>query len=416
MFYNDSAATTPESAIAGIDAFLGGPKVSNIYLIASLMLLLGFIFGRLLKKIGLTEVLAYILAGILIGPIFKFNVPDWFNSVVTAITLSFVAYMVGLSFSFKFLRRMGKKVITILVVEVIITSLVVWAIVFIFTKNLPLSIILGSLAPATAPAGTIAVIRDLKAKGSLTDVSIAIVGLDDAAGIIIYSFGIVLTKSLLGGNVNIKAFVFRPLWEIFGAILLGIIIGFIVSFITNRAKKLSSDHIFIITVGVVVLSWGIAQVIGVSAILTCMIFGTVMINFNMSISNQSNRLIDNIMSPIFILFFAAIGTQIDFSKFLGMVGLVLIYCIGRSIGKVLGCGLGGVLSHSESKITKYLGIALLNQAGVAVGLAFLAAQELSAYPMGALIPTLMATTTAVFQILSPLGTQYALKKSGESTI
>ncbi len=389
---------------------------SNIYLIASLMLLLGFIFGRLLKKIGLTEILAYILAGILIGPIFKFNVPDWFNSVVTAITLSFVAYMVGLSFSFKFLRRMGKKVITILVVEVIITSLVVWAIVFIFTKNLPLSIILGSLAPATAPAGTIAVIRDLKAKGSLTDVSIAIVGLDDAAGIIIYSFGIVLTKSLLGGNVNIKAFVFRPLWEIFGAILLGIIIGFIVSFITNRAKKLSSDHIFIITIGVVVLSWGIAQVIGVSAILTCMIFGTVMINFNMSISNQSNRLIDNIMSPIFILFFAAIGTQIDFSKFLGMVGLVLIYCIGRSIGKVLGCGLGGVLSHSESKITKYLGIALLNQAGVAVGLAFLAAQELSAYPMGALIPTLMATTTAVFQILSPLGTQYALKKSGESTI
>ncbi len=389
---------------------------SNIYLIASLMLLLGFIFGRLLKKIGLTEVLAYILAGILIGPIFKFNVPDWFNSVVTAITLSFVAYMVGLSFSFKFLRRMGKKVITILVVEVIITSLVVWAIVFIFTKNLPLSIILGSLAPATAPAGTIAVIRDLKAKGSLTDVSIAIVGLDDAAGIIIYSFGIVLTKSLLGGNVNIKAFVFRPLWEIFGAILLGIIIGFIVSFITNRAKKLSSDHIFIITIGVVVLSWGIAQVIGVSAILTCMIFGTVMINFNTSISNQSNRLIDNIMSPIFILFFAAIGTQIDFSKFLGMVGLVLIYCIGRSIGKVLGCGLGGVLSHSESKITKYLGIALLNQAGVAVGLAFLAAQELSSYPMGALIPTLMATTTAVFQILSPLGTQYALKKSGESTI
>lgn len=389
---------------------------SNIYLIVSLMLLLGFIFGRLLKKIRLTEVLAYILTGILIGPVFKFNVPDWFNSVVTAITLSFVAYTVGLSFSFKFLRKMGKKVITILVVEVIVTSLVVWAIVFIFTKNLPLSIILGSLAPATAPAGTIAVKRDLKAKGSLTDVAIAIVGLDDAAGIIIYSFGIVLTKSLLGGNVNIKASVFHPLWEIFGAILLGIAIGFIVSFLTNRAKKLSSDHIFIITIGVVMLSWGIAQVIGVSAILTCMVFGMVMVNFNNSISNRSNKLIDNIMSPIFILFFATIGTRIDFSKLGGMIGLVLIYCIGRSAGKVLGCGLGGILSHSESKITKYLGIALLDQAGVAVGLAFLAAQELSAYPMGALIPTLMATTTAVFQILAPLGIQYALKKSGESTI
>ncbi len=388
---------------------------SNIYLITALMLLLGFIFGRILKKFGLTEVLAYILAGMLLGPVFKFNVPSFFNKVVTAITLSFVAYMVGLSFSFRFLARMGRKIITILVVEVIITSLVVWVIVFIFTRNLPLSIILGSLAPATAPAGTIAVIRDLKAKGSLTNVSIAIVGLDDAAGIIIYSFGIVLVKALLGGKINLSAFILRPLWEIFGAVLLGVLIGFLVSFFTNKTK-LISDHIFIISIGTVMLSWGIAQIIGVSAILTCMVFGTVMINFNVSISNQSNRLIDSIMSPVFILFFAAIGTQIDFARFREMLGLVLIYCAGRSLGKILGCGLGGALSHSEGKIVKYLGIALLNQAGVAVGLAFLAAQELSAYQMGGLITTLMATTTAVFQILSPLGTQFALKKSGESTI
>ncbi len=388
---------------------------SNIYLITALMLLLGFIFGRILKKFGLTEVLAYILAGMLLGPVFKFNVPSFFNKVVTAITLSFVAYMVGLSFSFRFLARMGRKIITILVVEVIITSLVVWVIVFIFTRNLPLSIILGSLAPATAPAGTIAVIRDLKAKGSLTNVSIAIVGLDDAAGIIIYSFGIVLVKALLGGKINLSAFILRPLWEIFGAVLLGALIGFLVSFFTNKTK-LISDHIFIISIGTVMLSWGIAQIIGVSAILTCMVFGTVMINFNVSISNQSNRLIDSIMSPVFILFFAAIGTQIDFARFREMLGLVLIYCAGRSLGKILGCGLGGALSHSEGKIVKYLGIALLNQAGVAVGLAFLAAQELSAYQMGGLITTLMAATTAVFQILSPLGTQFALKKSGESTI
>ncbi len=389
--------------------------LSNVYLMASLMLLLGFILGRLLKKIGFTEVLAYIIAGILIGPVFKFTIPRSFNKVVTAITLSFVAYMVGLSFSFKFLKRMGKAIITILIVEVVITSLVVWALVFVFTKNMALSIILGALAPATAPAGTIAVIRDLKAKGSLTNVAIAIVGLDDAAGIIIYSFGIVLTRALLGGKVDIKAFVIRPMWEIFGAVLLGAAVGFIVSYLTNRAK-LSSDNIFIISIGAVMLSWGIAQVMGVSAILTCMIFGTVMVNFNTSISNQSNRLIDNIMSPIFILFFAAIGAEIDFSQFLAMLGIVLVYCIGRSIGKVLGCGLGGFISKSEAKITKYLGVALLNQAGVAVGLAFLAAQELSAYHMGGIITTLMATTTAVFQILSPLGTQYALKKSGESSV
>ena len=387
----------------------------NIYLVASLMLLLGFVFGRLLKKIGLTEVLAYILAGIVISPILKINVSAAFDNVVTAITLSFVAYMVGLSFSAKFLKRMGKKVVTILVVEVIVTSAVVWALVYIFTKNLPLSIILGSLAPATAPAGTIAVIRDLRAKGSLTDVSIAIVGLDDAAGIIIYSFGIVLTKALLGGTINANALVLRPLWEIFGAVLLGAIVGSVASFFTARSN-LSSDHIFIISIGVVVLTWGIAKYIGVSAILSCMILGTIMINFNPSISNKSNKLIDSVMSPVFILFFAAIGAEIDFAQLLQMLGLVLVYCAARSIGKVLGCGAGGLLAKAEPKITKYLGIALLNQAGVAVGLAFLAAQELSAFHIGISITTLMATTTAVFQILSPLGTQFALKKSGESRI
>jgi Kef-type K+ transport system membrane component KefB len=387
----------------------------NIYLIVSLMLLLGFIFGRLLKRIGLTEILAYIVAGILIGPLLHFKVPAEFNSVITAVTLSFVAYMVGLSFSFDFLKRAGKKVVIILIVEVIITSLVVWFLTYIFTKNMPLSIILGSLAPATAPAGTIAVIRDLRSKGSLTEVAIAVVGLDDAAGIIIYSFGIVLTKALLGGSINVSSFILRPLWEIFGAVIVGGAVGFLVSFLTNKSK-MSSDHIFIVSIGIVILTWGIAKYIGVSAILSCMILGTVMVNYNKSISNRSNQLIDRIMSPIFILFFAAIGAEIDFVQFASILGVVLIYCLARSIGKIIGCGLGGIMAHAEPKITKYLGVALLNQAGVAVGLAFLAAQELSAFNMGVLITTLMATTTAVFQILSPLGTQFALKKSGESSI
>jgi Kef-type K+ transport system membrane component KefB len=323
--------------------------------------------------------------------------------------------MVGLSFSFDFLKRAGKKVVIILIVEVIVTSLVVWFLTYIFTKNMPLSIILGSLAPATAPAGTIAVIRDLCSKGSLTEVAIAIVGLDDAAGIIIYSFGIVLTKALLGGSINVASFILRPLWEIFGAVIVGSIVGFLVSFLTNKSK-MSSDHIFIVSVGIVILTWGVAKYIGVSAILSCMILGTVMVNYNKSISNRSNQLIDRVMSPIFILFFAAIGAEIDFVQFASIIGVVLVYCLARSIGKIIGCSLGGIMAHAEPKITKYLGVALLNQAGVAVGLAFLAAQELSTFNMGVLITTLMATTTAVFQILSPLGTQFALKKSGESSI
>ncbi len=138
-----------------------------------------------------------------------------------------------------------------------------------------------------------------------------------------------------------------------------------------------------------------------------------MINFNRPVGIRSSRLLDSIMTPVFILFFSAIGMGINFSQFMSGWLIAITYCVGRSLGKVIGCSLGSILSKSESKITKYLGIALLNQAGVAVELAFLAAQELAKYNIGSFIITLMATTTAFFQLVSPLD-QFAIKKAGEA--
>ncbi|MDI6885239.1 MAG: cation:proton antiporter [archaeon] len=386
----------------------------NIYVLVALILLLGFIFGRLLRKVGLTSVLAYLFAGIIIGPVLNFTTPKQFDAVVTAITLAFVAYTIGLSFSFGFLKKMGRKIVIILIAEVLITSLVVWIFIYLLTKDLPLSLILASLAPATAPAGTIAVLRDLRSKGTLTDVCVAIVGLDDAAAIVIYSVGIVSVKTLLGGKASVASSFIYPAWNIFGAIALGGLIGAILSYSTKKAY-LSSDHIFIISIIAAILSWGLAEMINVSTILTCMILGATVINLNVHIGNRSNELLDNIMTPIFILFFTVIGMKVDFSQFVTIWAVVIMYCLGRSAGKVLGSSIGGILSKSEPKITKYLGFTLLNQAGVAVGLALLAAQELSGYGLGGLIITLMATTTAIFQIFAPLGVQYAVKKTGEAT-
>jgi len=379
------------------------------------MLLLGFIFGRLLRKVGVTEILGCLIAGVVIGPILHFNIPEKVISVITGITLAFVAYQVGLSFSFSFLKKRGKKILIILLTEAFATSIIVWAVVYLFTRKAALSVILASLAPATAPAGTIAVLREFRAKGILTEVSIAIVGLDDAVAIFIYSVGIVWTKALLGEGVNIMVSVIQPIREVFGAIVLGGVIGIIVSYISRKVSLLE-DHIFVVFTAVAILSWGIAELLGVSAILTCMIFGTMVININEYIGKRSSKLMDNIMTPIFILFFVVIGLKIDFSKFASIWSVVIIYCVARSIGKIAGCSLGGVLARAERKVTKYLGIALLNQAGVAVGLAFLASQELSLHGLGNIIITLMATTTAVFQLLSPLGTQFAIKKAGEARI
>jgi len=387
----------------------------NIYILVALILILGFILGRVLRKLRVTEILAYILAGIIIGRALNFSPPEQFNVIITGTSLALIAYMVGLSFSFAFLKRMGKQMVIVLIVQVFITVAATWGFVYLLTRDLPLSIILGSLAGATDPAGTIAVLRDLRAKGSLTDMTIALVGLDDAVVIVVYAVGIALTKMLLGAEAGISFAFTYPLREIFGGLGLGGAIGAVLSYVTKK-MHLTSDHIFVISLAAAILCWGLAEMIGVSAMLTCMALGTAVINLNAQVGSRSNELVDNIMTPIFVLFFAAIGMQMDLSLFHLMWPLIIMYCVGRSIGKITGCSLGGVLAKSESKIKKYIGFAMLPQAGVAMGLSFLAAQALSGYELGGTIITLATTTTVVFGLISPPLVQYAVKKAGEVNI
>jgi Kef-type K+ transport system membrane component KefB len=385
----------------------------NIYVLVALILILGFILGRILRRLRLTEVLAYILAGIIIGRILNFSPPEQFNGIITGISLALIAYMVGLSFSFAFLKRMGKQMVIILIVQVVITVAATWGFVYLLTKDLPLSIILGSIAGATDPAGTIAVLRDLRAKGSITDMTIALVGLDDAVVIVVYAVGIALTKMLLGMETSVSFVFSHPLWEISGGLGLGGAIGVAISYVMKK-MHLSSDNIFLISITAAILCWGLAELIEVSAMLTCMALGTAVINLNVQVGNRSNELVDNIMTPIFVLFFATIGMQMEFSLFLLMWPLIIVYVVGRSIGKITGCSLGGVLAKSEPKIKKYIGFAMLPQAGVAMGLASLAAQALSGYELGGTIITLATTTTVVFGLLSPPVVQYAIQKAGEA--
>ena len=390
----------------------------NIYVLVALILILGFILGRILRRLRLTEVLAYILAGIIIGLIVRhpdFTLPEQFSVIITETSLALIAYMVGLSFSFAFLKRMGKQMVIILIVQVVMTVVATSGFVYLLTKNLPLSIILGSLAGATDPAGTIAVLRDLRAKGSLSDMTIALVGLDDAVVIVVYAVGIAFAKMLLGAEASVSVVFGHPLWEIFGGLGLGGAIGVLLSYFTKK-MHLTSDNIFLISLAFAILCWGLAKMIEVSPMLTCMALGTAVINLNVQVGNRSNELVDNIMTPIFVLFFAAIGMNMDFSLFHLMWPLIIVYCVGRSIGKITGCSLGGVLAKSEPKIKKYIGFAMLPQAGVAMGLAFLAAQALSGYELGGTIITLATTTTVVFGLLSPPLVQYAVRKAGESSI
>ncbi len=384
----------------------------SIYITVALIMLLGLIFGYLFKKVRLTEVLAYLFAGLLVS-IMGFKATSSFFNITTGVTLALVGYIVGLSFSYTFLKRMGKKVLIILVVEVLVTSFVVLLFIYAFTGDLALAVLLASLAPATAPAGTIAVFRSLSSHGILTDVATAVVGLDDAAGIIMYVVGIIWTKSLLGYQVTIEASVLHALWEIFGAFILGGSLGLGLSYVGKRIN-LTRDQELVVGVAVALLGWGLAYVIGVSNILTTMAVGMTTINLHRELGLSSYRAIDTIMTPVYILFFGAIGMEINFSLLAATWAVAIVYCIGRTVGKITGCSLGSWMARAEEKLKKYLGVALLNQAGVAVGLAAHAAQELGGTYLGALVITQIAVTTAIFQIVSPLGTQYAVKKAGEA--
>ena len=384
----------------------------NVYIMVSLMLMLGPLLGYFFKKIRLTEVLAYLFAGLLVS-LMGFKTSNSFFNVTTSVTLAIVGYIVGLSFSRDFLSRMGRKVMIILIIEVIVTGFVVLLFVYLFTGDLALAVLLGSLAPATAPAGTIAVFRSLSSHGILTDVATAVVGLDDAAGIIMYVVGIIWVKGLLGFHVTVVASIINALWEIGGAFLLGGIIGLAYSYIGKRTT-FPPDLRLVVGVAVALLGWGVATIIHVSNILTTMTVGMMVINFSHESAVNSYRAIDYVMTLVYILFFGAIGMEINFGLLAATWAVAVVYVLGRTVGKITGCTIGSMVARAEKKLQKYLGIALLNQAGVAVGLAAHAAQELGNTYLGAVIITQIAVTTAIFQIVSPLGTQYAAIKSEEA--
>jgi Kef-type K+ transport system membrane component KefB len=385
----------------------------NIYVLVGLILILGFILGRILRQLHLTEILAYLIAGIIIGPVLHLSAPAQFNVIVTGVTLAFVAYGVGSTFSLAFLKRLGTQIVVILVIQVVLTFAIVLGSMYLLTRDLPLSIVLGSLAPAASPAGTVAVLRDLRAKGTLTDVTIAMVGLADAAVVIIFSVGLMWAVRLLGGAADLSSSLASPLWEIVGGLALGGAIGMAVSTSAKRVH-LSAEHIFVVFIAVVVLCWGLAEMIGVSTILACMALGISVINVNPHVGNQSSQSLDNVMTPVFVLFFGAIGMAMDFSLLYLIWPAVLVYLAGRTVGMMAGCRMGATLSRSEPKVRRYLGLALLNQAGIHMGLAFLAAQTLAGHELGRTIVTIMAITTAVYGLFAPLALQHAVRKAGEA--
>jgi Kef-type K+ transport system membrane component KefB len=392
--------------------------------------IIGFYTGRLSRRVKLPSLIGYMILGVFLGPsvlhLFSDSLLDSL-SFITEVSLGLVAFSIGSELSLSSMKRLGGGIVTIIFAESFGAFFLVVAAVYLLTRDLPLAIIFGSVAPASAPAGTVAVIHEYKAQGNLTKALYAVVGFDDGLAIIIFGFAAALAKTLLVGGITessttaISA-IWLPLKETLLSFVIGGVIGFLFCQIVRNLR--SSRDIFIVVFGVVLLTTGLSLRWHLSLILTNMVVGFVLVNTRReTLSARVVAPLHEIMPLVFVLFFCLAGAHLKLSALpaLGITGIV--YVIARTAGLMGGAYIGGVIGRVEDKVRKYVGMGILSQAGVAIGLSLIVKNEFTELaakynsPHAATIAaSVLATVTATcifFEIIGPILTGIALKKAGE---
>ncbi len=406
----------------------------QVLLLISTALLSGLLLSRLAKLAQLPAVTAYLVAGVLIGPfcLGAIGVPGLgFNSLeevdafslVCDIALGFIAFSIGNEFRLSQLKKIGKQATVIGIMQAIFTTLVVDAFLialhFIMPDklSLPAAIVLGAVATATAPAATLMVVRQYKAKGPLTDILLPVVALDDAVGLIVFAVSFGVAKALGAGRADIVSIVLEPLLEVILSLLLGAVMGFLFNFCErffhSNSKRIAMSVGFVfLTVALSMLKFEIGGVhIGFSSLLVCMMLGTVFCNI-CDFSEELMGRADRWATPLLVLFFVLSGAELDLSVFgeMAVVVIGIVYIISRSIGKYVGAYSSARLVKCDKNIVKYLGITLLPQAGVALGMA-IKANELGAD--GAIVANITLFAVLIYELVGPLLTKISLTKAGD---
>ena len=405
-----------------------------VLLTLSIALLAGLMLSRLAKKVSLPAVTAYLVAGILIGPYFlgalgieglgftsMENIKTF--ELLSDVALGFIAFLIGNEFRLAQLKKTGKQATVIGIVQAVATTLLVDAVLiglhFIMPDKLPLptAIILGAVASATAPAATLMVVKQYKAKGPVTDILLPIVALDDAVGLVLFAVSFGIAKALIAGEVNILSVIVEPILEVILSLGLGALMGFIFNyceqFFHSRSKRLSISVAYVfLTVSLSMLKFEVAGIhIGFSSLLTCMMLGTVFCN----VCDFSEELMDRLdrwTAPLFVLFFVISGSELELSVFsdVFVVMIGLVYIMFRCIGKYFGAGLSARATKCDNNIVKYLGITLFPQAGVALGMA-IKAEAIG--PEGAIVANITLFSVLIYELIGPYLTKVALTKAGE---
>ena len=408
----------------------------EILLAIGVAMFAGLFLTRLAVRFNLPDVTCYLVAGILVGPLClgQLGIPGLgFKSfefvdemgLISDVALGFIAFSIGDEFRLSSLKKIGRQATIIAIFQAlaatVMVDLVLLGLHLVLGDKLPVStcILLGAIATATAPAATMMVVNQYKAKGPLTDILLPFVALDDAVGLIVFAVSNGIAKALISGSINMVSILVNPILEIVLSLGLGALLGWVFSLVekyfNSRSKRLC------LAVTFVILSAGFSKMeftlgggvkIGFSSLLVCMMCSTIFCNvcdFSEDIMAKTERW----TAPLYVLFFVISGAELDLRVFadLAVVGIGIAYIIARSAGKISGASISARFMKCEPSICKYLGITLLPQAGVALGMSVTVAAEFGAE--GAIIRNIVLFAVLVYELVGPILTKFALTAAGD---
>ena len=408
--------------------------MQSLLLIAT-ALFAGLLMTRLFVKLHLPDVTAYLVTGVLIGPcclgllgikglgFTSFEEVDSLG-VINDVALGFIAFAIGHEFRLSALRQTGKQATIIGILQAVITTIFVDCALVLFhflrpdLLSLGAAITLGAIAAATAPAATLMVVRQYKAKGPVTDVLLPVVALDDAVGLVIFAISFGAAQAMEAGTTNVLALIVEPIGEVVLSLLLGGVTGLLLTiaeryFHSHRNRNALIVGSVILTVALSQLTFQVGMFrFGFSSLLVCMMLGTVFCNY-CPLSEELMLAADRWSGPAVTLFFVLSGAALQFQVFssFSVVLIGVIYIIARSLGKYFGARISCNMAHSPEVVRKYLGITLLPQAGVALGMCTTAARVLQAD--GTLIRNIILFSVMIYELIGPSLTKMALTKAGD---
>ena len=398
------------------------------------VLILGLFAGRWFEKIKLPHITGYIVMGVIIGIILVFlNKGELMHhlEVISSIALGFIAFGIGQELEFGKLKKSGKEVVVITLIQAVAAAALTTMGLLIFKVPLPIALVLGAIATATAPAPIMLLTRKFRAEGPLTDTLLPLVGMDDAVGIVLFGVLLSIANALnLGGRLSVIEMLDGPVFELIFSLVIGAIVGYLTALIIRLIKNNDSgkDEVFLgvsltaVMITVAVSRMGLAVgdfPIHLSPILTPMMMGVVLTNSVTRVkAHEITMTVERFTGPILIAFFTLAGAELVIAfannsdiHYLTIIEITTIYIVFRTIGKIAGSSFGAKIMKSHPSVRKYLGITLLPQAGVALGMAYQAKTDFGEDGNTILIVVLVATL--IYELFGPIGVKYSLEHAGE---